>query len=203
MSLVLVALMPVPAYADDDTPPLLPHVFLGTAYKGGEPVPEGTVLEAFLDGVKKRETTARADGSYMLVVSGSVGDEGKTVTFTVDGVRARETAAWQSGVEVHNFDLTAGGGGGLPLPFDCFIATAAYGSDTAEEINVLREYRDVVLMSNRAGATFVSLYYRASPPIAGIIARHDFLRAVVRVSFIDPLVAILNWSHALWSEIGQ
>jgi hypothetical protein len=86
------------------------------------------------------------------------------------------------------------------LPFDCFIATAAYGTDTAEEINILREFRDVVLLPSGPGAEFVSLYYQISPPIAGVIWQHDFLRTAVRVGFIDPIVAILNWSHALWSE---
>ena len=198
VALVLVALMIVPAYADDDTPPLLPHVFLGTAYAGGRPVSEGTLIEGFLDGVKKRETTTDASGRYVLPVSGSVGDEGKTVSFKVGGVTARETAPWESGVERRNFDLTAGGGSFLP--FDCFIATAAYGSDTAEEINVLREFRDVVLLPNRAGAAFVSLYYEVSPPIAEVIARHDFLREAVRSGFIGPIVAILNYSYTSWSE---
>jgi uncharacterized repeat protein (TIGR02543 family) len=84
----------------------------------------------------------------------------------------------------------------------CFIATAAYGSPTAEQLDVLREFRDVVLLPSSLGADFVSLYYKISPPIAEVISRHDFLRTVVRVSFLDPIVAILNWSYALWSERG-
>jgi hypothetical protein len=81
----------------------------------------------------------------------------------------------------------------------CFIATTAYGTDTAKEIDVLREFRDEVLLPNRLGAKFVSLYYKISPPIASFISQHDVLRTAVRVGFVDPIVKILNWSHDLWS----
>jgi len=81
----------------------------------------------------------------------------------------------------------------------CFIATAAYGTPEAEEIDILREFRDVVLQPNRLGAKLVSLYYKASPPVAAFISQHEALRAAVRLGFVDPIVAILNWSHGLWS----
>jgi hypothetical protein len=83
----------------------------------------------------------------------------------------------------------------------CFIATAAYGSPAAEEIEILREFRDVVLLPNRLGAEFVSFYYRTSPPIADFISRHGVLRRAVRMG-LNPIIAVLNWSYALWSEGG-
>ena len=82
----------------------------------------------------------------------------------------------------------------------CFIATAAYGTDSAVQIDTLREFRDTVLMPNRLGAAFVSLYYRTSPPIAEFISRHQALRTVVRVGFVDPVVGIVDFGRALWSE---
>ena len=85
----------------------------------------------------------------------------------------------------------------------CFIATAAYGTDTAKEIDILREFRDEVLLPNRLGAKFVSFYYRTSPPIANFISQHEVLRTAVRVGFVDPIVKILNWSHDLWSARGS
>ena len=84
----------------------------------------------------------------------------------------------------------------------CFIATAAYGTDTAKEIDILREFRDAVLLPNRLGAGFVSLYYKTSPPIADFISQHEVLRTVMRVGFVDPIVKILTWSHDLWSASG-
>jgi len=80
----------------------------------------------------------------------------------------------------------------------CFIATAAYGTDTAKELDILREFRDTILLPNSLGAEFVSLYYKISPPIANFISEHEVLRTIVRVSFVDPIVKILNWSHDLW-----
>jgi hypothetical protein len=85
----------------------------------------------------------------------------------------------------------------------CFIATAAYGTDTAKELNILREFRDEVLLPNSLGVKFVSLYYKTSPPIANLISQYEVLRTAVRVGFVDPIVAILNWSHDLWSARGS
>jgi hypothetical protein len=100
------------------------------------------------------------------------------------------------------FDQGYESGGELPKQ-GCFIATAAYGTDTAREIDILREFRDEILLPNSLGAELVSLYYRISPPIANFISQHDVLRTAVRVGFVDPIVAILNWSHDLWSVRGS
>jgi len=85
-----------------------------------------------------------------------------------------------------------------PFPW-CFIATAAYDTDTAKEIDILREFRDEVLLPNSLGTKFVSFYYETSPPIADFISQHEVLRTAVRVGFIDPIVKILTWTHDLWS----
>jgi hypothetical protein len=74
-----------------------------------------------------------------------------------------------------------GGGGG------CFIATAAFGTPMAKEVCVLRELRDECLLTNYWGMQFVKFYYRNSPPIANFIAKHDELRAIVRVC-LKPLI---------------
>jgi hypothetical protein len=103
--------------------------------------------------------------------------------------------------DLHGMPVDGGieSGGDLPPPCGCFIATAAYGTDTAEQLDILREFRDAVLLPNSLGAEFVSLYYKTSPPIADLISQHEVLRTVVKVGFVDPIVAILTWSHNLWS----
>jgi hypothetical protein len=82
----------------------------------------------------------------------------------------------------------------------CFIATAAYGTDTAREIDILRGFRDEILLPNSIGAQFVFLYYKTSPPTADFISQHAVLRTIVREGFVDPIVGILKWSHNLWSD---
>jgi len=70
-----------------------------------------------------------------------------------------------------------------------FIATAAYDTFMAEEIQVLREFRDIYLLTNPVGRILVGLYYRVSPPIAEFITEHPSLRPIVRAGLL-PVVAM-------------
>ncbi len=83
---------------------------------------------------------------------------------------------------------------------DCFIATAAYGTKSAAEIDVLRDFRDEVLMQSAAGRELVDCYYACSPPVADFIARHNALRTVVREGFVDPIVRLVSLADPLWSD---
>ena len=71
----------------------------------------------------------------------------------------------------------------------CFIATAAYGTPMAEEIEILRGFRDAYLLTSPVGQALVGLYYRVSPPIAEFITEHPSLKPIVRVGLV-PAVAI-------------
>lgn len=85
-------------------------------------------------------------------------------------------------------------------PFKCFIATAAYGSETAAELYTLRSFRDKVLMQSEMGRAFVDTYYRFSPPLADFIAGHEGLRTFVRECLLDPLVNMLKQTRGQWDK---
>ena len=74
-------------------------------------------------------------------------------------------------------------------PWGCFIATAAYGTPMAEEIEILRGFRDEYLLTNPVGQTLVGLYYRVSPPIAEFITEHPSLKPIV-IGGLVPVVAM-------------
>jgi len=87
-----------------------------------------------------------------------------------------------------------------PTPSFCFIATAAYGTPSAEQIDVLREFRDVVLLESTLGSQLVALYYQTSPPIADFIASHELLRTMVRELLIDPIVWVVESTGDMWRK---
>jgi hypothetical protein len=82
---------------------------------------------------------------------------------------------------------SGGGGGG-----GCFIATAAYGSYLAPEVEVLRQFRDEYLITNPIGRTFVEFYYSVSPPAAEYISRSEGLKSLTRCA-LAPVVYGLKY----------
>ena len=78
-----------------------------------------------------------------------------------------------------------------PSKSGCFIATAAYGTSLATEIDILRKWRDNTLMKNYFGIYFVRFYYFVSPPIAAIVCKSEILKKFVRFS-LNPIIKHLK-----------
>jgi len=82
---------------------------------------------------------------------------------------------------------TSGGG--------CLIATAAYGTELAPQVQFLREIRDNTVMSTASGTAFMTgfnqLYYSFSPTIADMERENPMFQEVVR-AFITPMVSTLS-----------
>jgi hypothetical protein len=79
----------------------------------------------------------------------------------------------------------------LPNRGKCFIATAAYGTPFAEEIDVLRNWRDDFLEASYPGRLFIKTYYSLSPPVADNIGESEGKRTIVRTA-LGPIVKILK-----------
>jgi len=62
----------------------------------------------------------------------------------------------------------------------CFVATAAYGSLMANDVEMLRHFRDSKLRSNAIGEFGVEAYYTFGPLVANIIGESDVLRTSAR-----------------------
>lgn len=77
----------------------------------------------------------------------------------------------------------------------CLIATAAYGTELAPQVQFLREIRDNTVMSTSSGMAFMTgfnqLYYSFSPTIADMERENPMFQEAVRV-FITPMISTLS-----------
>ena len=97
--------------------------------------------------------------------------------------------------EIRSVPQAASYGGGSDITSTstsgCFIATAAYGTPFAEEIDVLRNWRDNFLEASYPGRLFIRTYYTLSPPVADNISESDGKRKIVRTA-LGPIVKVLK-----------
>lgn len=73
----------------------------------------------------------------------------------------------------------------------CFVATAAYGSLLANDVSMLRRFRDIYLRSNVTGELFVEAYYTFGPAFAGVVGESDLLRRAARAALL-PVVRLVG-----------
>ncbi|QLH08212.1 CFI-box-CTERM domain-containing protein [Candidatus Nitrosotenuis sp. DW1] len=77
----------------------------------------------------------------------------------------------------------------------CIIATAAYGSELAPQVQLLREVRDNVLFSTDSGTVFMhafnALYYSFSPTVADVERQSPIFKETVKLA-ITPMLSTLS-----------
>jgi hypothetical protein len=110
-------------------------------------------------------------GTYILTISGSDGALTRSTTLTVQ--------------------VTGG----------CLIATATYGSELSDEVQLLRNFRDESILTTRTGSSFMiafdAWYYSFSPIVAAFIRENPTVRTVVKLA-LSPLIGILRIGGAIF-----
>jgi len=112
------------------------------------------------------------------------------VTVSVEGILFQPIPP-----ETAEFSLTIGNAQPTPPKSRCLIATAAFGSEIAPQVQFLREYRDNTIMTTVAGSSFLyafnTIYYSFSPTVADTERTYPLLQETVRAGIV-PLLGILQ-----------
>jgi hypothetical protein len=87
----------------------------------------------------------------------------------------------------------------------CFIATSAFQSDGAIEVQQLRLWRDLDLRNHFLGNTAISAYERLSPPVAEFLDLFPGLKPVVRLALRAFIWLFLGqrYQHEQKNEINE
>ena len=103
-----------------------------------------------------------------------------------------KNASTESAKETTN--VKSGNGGG------CLIATAAYGSEMAPQVQLLREIRDNQLLNTESGTSFMNtfndVYYSFSPTIADMERESPMFKEVVKISLTPMLSSLAIMENA-------
>ena len=80
----------------------------------------------------------------------------------------------------------------------CLIATAAFGSEMAPQVQFLREIRDNTVLQTESGASFMAgfnqFYYSFSPTISDYERENPTFKAAVKLT-LTPLLTSLTFLH--------
>ena len=120
-------------------------------------------------------------------VEETVVEEAVEETVVEEAVEETVTAAQESSEE----------GGG------CLIATAAYGSELAPQVQMLREIRDNQLMNTESGSAFMTTfneaYYSFSPIIADMERESPIFKEIVKAG-LTPMISTLSIMESAETE---
>ena len=144
-----------------------------------------------------RTVTTDSNGNYELKFripqTAGLGDWKVVVSTAVDGIPVIGAATFEvveKGEKVTPAEQAAeekGKGG-------CLIATAAFGSEMAPQVQFLREIRDNTVLQTESGTSFMTgfnqLYYSFSPAVADYERENPVFKEVVRVT-LTPLLTSL------------
>ena len=141
--------------------------------------------------VKFKETTISGpDKFYTFAYSNGMDDFDNQLSRYDDSVNSFRILSEPTQVD----DKTSDEGGG------CLIATAAFGSEMAPQVQQLRELRDNTILSTESGVAFMTgfnqLYYTFSPTIADFERESPIFKEIVKLTITPMLtsLSILNYA---------
>ena len=118
-------------------------------------------------------------GQYMVVT-----------TVVIDGIPAIATATFEVVEESDQITQTEQPKGG-----GCLIATAAFGSEMAPQVQFLRELRDNTVLQTESGSVFMTgfnqFYYSFSPAVADLERENPAFKEAVKIT-LTPLLTSLT-----------
>ena len=121
---------------------------------------------------------------FAIVVGGLIGLSVWASNASSEGSNESSDQSSDSNSDSGSGDSGSGGSG-------CYVATMVYGSYEAEEVWVLRRFRDNVLQHSRGGRWFINWYYNWSP---GFVAKYGKYKFIHRISkaVLEPVIWLLK-----------
>ena len=134
------------------------------------------------------------DGKFTILL------DGKEISHEINKTNRSSVIAIEFyGKGEHVIDITAGKYLGVELEKSngggCLIATAAFGSELAPQVQFLREIRDNTVLQTESGSTFMTgfnqFYYSFSPAIADYERENPTFKEAVKIT-LTPLLTSLT-----------
>ncbi len=145
-------------------------------------------------------------GSVKIPIEFNLGEGVYSMDFEVEGILFQPIPR-----ETVSFDIQVGEANAQPItpPKDekpdgenggCLIATAAFGSELAPQVQQLRELRDNTVLKTNSGiafmTTFNQFYYSFSPAVADFEREQPFFKEVMKVTLTPMLSSLSLLNHA-------
>jgi hypothetical protein len=141
-------------------------------------------------------------GSVKIPIEFNLGEGVYTMIFEIEGILFQPIPK-----EKVSFDVTVGDAYAQPdndkLISDekngCLIATAAYGSEMAPQVQQLREIRDNTILKTNSGIAFMTgfnqIYYSFSPSISDLEREQPIFKEIVKIALTPMLSSLSLLNH--------
>ena len=148
---------------------------------------------AAVGGDFEKFTFAKDQTGPTIIKFENIRNTGQETEFALVVVPGSETEVFADEQKISENKSEEEGGG-------CLIATAAYGSEMAPQVQLLREIRDNQLMNTESGKSFMTgfneLYYTFSPTIADMERESPVFKEIVKAGLTPMLSSLAIMENA-------